>query len=161
MASYEDIAYGLPAYREFRPTSFDIRGLGCDDQQHWKVLPVGRNRDSGILAESNFETAVSMLPEDGHEVHSFNHWGCGWFEIILIDPDNCEAMRIAGEITSAIEVYPVLDEEDYSRREWEAAQEAWEYMALRDRIETATDAGLSMFAARRDDVPSECIEALV
>jgi len=88
---------------------------------------VGRSRDSSILEESNFDTAVSMLGGESDTVCiiQFNHWAVGWIEELMIDPKDANAVRIACDIHENLETYPVLDEDDYSRREFEVAVEAW------------------------------------
>lgn len=86
------------------------------------VVVVGCNRDSDILAESNFATALQMLGGEGKnvEVHRFGHWGCGWFELILVNPKAKKHLRIAYDIHVALREYPVLDESDYSERQYES-----------------------------------------
>ena len=114
----------MQTYGEFQPTGFDPAGLGLPDQQDWLVLGVGRNRDSGCLAESNFHTALKELGGESEtvEVHRFGHWGPGWFEIILLHPSRKED----GEsIESSLEDYCVLDDMDLSEREHEWVWESW------------------------------------
>jgi len=146
-------------YQEFQPTGFDSRGLGLPDRQDWRVLEsVSRTRDSSLLAESNFEVACNILGEeneDSYEVHRFGHWGPGWFEIIIINPGNRAAMAAADDIERALADYPVLDDSDYSRRQYEAVQETWAQASIKDRLYylSRSGGGCSMFAARRDEVP--------
>lgn len=145
-------------YQEFRPTGFDPRGLGLPDRQDWRVLEVFRNRDSSLLGESNFEIACNILgeeSEDSYEVHRFGHWGPGWFEIILVNPENAQTMAAADEIERALADYPVLDDGDYSRRTWEAVQETWQRASIKERLYylSRSGGGCSMFAVRRDEVP--------
>jgi len=109
-------------------------GWGLPDG--WAIGPVGRHRDSDVLQESNFSVACQDLhrdagPERGPydddddatgtwEVVRFGHWAVGWVEEIAyrIDgPAATAACRIAGQL----EVSAVLDEMDYSEREYEAA----------------------------------------
>jgi hypothetical protein len=102
------------------------------------VIVYGRNRDSDILNNSNFETFLSSLggESDTVRVDSFNHWGCGWFEYISVDTGDEEKIIIAEETHCALSEYPVLDEEDYSRRQEEQAQETWrDCYNTRNRIE--------------------------
>jgi hypothetical protein len=145
------------AYSKFQPTGFDPKGLGLEDQQDWLVVEVSHNRDSGPLDKSNWESLVKSLDKidpDGkdHEAHSFNHWGPGWFEIMLVRPGSaCETE--AEEIEGALSDYPVLDEEDYSRRTHDEACEAWEHTRMRDRIKILARHNCSIFAARRDEIP--------
>ncbi len=112
----------MERYQGFRPTAFDSQGLGCDEQQDWFVGPCSITRDSELLSVSNWETMLKCLEEkdpdgEGHEVHRFGHWGPGWFEIVLIRPDSACFVECE-EIEGALENYPVLDESDYSEREW-------------------------------------------
>lgn len=123
----------MQKYSEFRPTCFDPRGLNLDDRQDWLVAPVSRTRDTGPFEESNFQTALEMLGGESEtvEVHRFGHWGPGWFEIIIIQPGS-DAAKKAEDIESSLENYPVLDDEDFSRREYDDFLESWDNWAARD-----------------------------
>lgn len=144
----------MQTYGEFAPTTFDPKGLNLPDQQDWLVAPVGRNRDNEDepLTASNweaFKAALNEVDSDGEswEEHSFNHWGVGWFEIILIKPDTLAA-EAAIELEKALEDYPILDDDDHSSREFEATCEAWESYSLSDRIDLCKRAGVSIFRAK-------------
>ncbi len=122
----------MQTYAEFSPTGFDAKGAFLDDdRQDWLVLPVSQTRDSGPMAESNFQTALSIMggESDTVEVHRFGHWGPGWFEIIIVDP---KRRKEADEIESSLENYPVLDDMDLSERESEQATEDWDNYGRRD-----------------------------
>ena len=121
----------MDTYSNFQPTGLDIKGLNLKDQQNWYVLPVQRTRDSETLETSNWHTAISLLDalddtsdETPYETHSFGHWACGWFEIILINPNNDDACKLACEIVSSLADYPVLDDEHYSSLEWDDFEES-------------------------------------
>lgn len=137
-------------YSEFKPTGYDNHINFDEDREGWLVVPVGRNRDSGLQEESNFEAATKLLggESDTVEIHRFGHWACGWFEIILVDPKHGDALV---EMRDALEDYPLLDDEDHSQREYDAINEAWEDMSLSDRMDYAVKHGRSMFAARKGD----------
>jgi len=112
-------------YKEFQPTAFDPKGLGLREQQDWLVLPVCQTRDSEALPKSNFRVALRWLSEtdsdekeSDYEQHSFNHWGPGWFDIIIVKPGT-KANDIAEEIEASLEEYPILDEMDWSELELE------------------------------------------
>ena len=124
----------METYAEFRPTGFDPRGLALDDQQNWLVVPVSQTRDSGPLDRSNFAAALAGLGDEGPtvEVHRFGHWACGWFEIIIIDPLDTTALKIAEDIERALMDYPVLDDEDYSNTQHAEYLESWDNYAARD-----------------------------
>lgn len=140
-------------YKDWAPTSFDCRGLNLADRQDWLVAPVIQTRDSGCLEQSNFNSALEILggeQVDRVEVHRFGHWGPGWFEIILVSPELAE--QVEG-IEARLEDYPVLDEDDWSNREWEAAINWWNDCGLRERIRICDKYRVSIFAARRDEIP--------
>lgn len=85
----------------------------------------------------------------------FGHWACGWYELILAHP-SLESR--VDEIQAALESYSVWDEEDFSRREYEEAQEIWEMSDLADRLHylktCGSDPKPSIFSIRRDEMPS-------
>lgn len=146
-------------YGEFQPTAFDRRGLFLPERHNWLVAPVSQTRDSGPLEQSNFETALAELggESDAVEVHRFGHWGPGWYEIILIDPADAGAVDKARGMEERLADYPILDEEDFSRRELEAAEKAWAAMGRASRAYALEryGRGVSIFAIRRDELPSE------
>lgn len=113
-------------YSKHRPTGFDPQGAFLPDRQFWLVVPVSQTRDSGPFDHSNFAAALALLggESDTVEVHRFGHWGPGWYEIIIVDPASPEA-DIARDIESRLEDYPVLDDDDFSRREWDDYLESW------------------------------------
>lgn len=129
----------MKPYSQFRPTQFDQKGLGCDDQQDWLVAVTSRTRDSDVLTESNWTVACKEFDEadpEGvdHDVHRFGHWGPGWFEIILVRPGS-KCQEIAEGHESALADYPVLSDDDFCQAECEAANEAWASMLTSERLE--------------------------
>jgi len=92
-----------------------------EDLSTWCKGP-GQSRDSEILEQSNFDVALERLGGEHEgivEVHRFGHWACGWFEHIMVNPKYLDKIKILREIASDLERYPVLDDFDYSDREWE------------------------------------------
>lgn len=158
----------MQRYRSYRPTGFDMAGLNAyslgpdeePDRSEWFVAPCGRNRDSGILTESNFQVIVKRLravdpEENDFQECEFNHWACGWFGIILVRPDS-PACKVAEEAEASLENYPILDEFDHSDRETEAIDSEWSRMSVRERYDAIRSArGISIFAARRDYLPED------
>jgi hypothetical protein len=128
----------METYSKFRPTQFDHH-IMVDSQENWLVAPVAHNRDSDVLTESNWNTFLKWIgPESDnrYQIHRFNHWGPGWFEIILINQNCAELVKIGEEAESALANYPVLDDMDYSEREQAEANEIWEKCYnVKDRIE--------------------------
>ena len=145
-----------------RPDSF---AAFCDD---WFYSPkafvfLGRNRDSDLLTLSNFECALKAIGGESDTVRVVreHHWACGWVEWIAIHESDCDALIVADEILEALADYPVLDDEHFGELEWNAAAADWERMGVAERIDLCNDAGVSIFAARRDDMPSDAYGTIV
>ena len=149
----------LQRYSEFSPTPVDSTGLNLPDRQDWFIAPIGLTRDSGDLDTSNWEVSLLEIEEidpDGGdwEIHRFGHWACGWLEVLIVRPDTaCNDWMI--KTSESLENYPILNEMDYSDREWNSTVEAWGYTTMSDRIDILSKHGLSVFAARRDEVPQD------
>ena len=109
-------------YSQFKPTSFDSH-ISLEGKESWFVFPCARNRDSDSLEESNFHCGLEKLGGEGEdvEVHRFGHWANGWFEIIVIRPKT-EAAKSAVKLESKLEDYPLLNEDDYCERRYEAGE---------------------------------------
>lgn len=82
------------------------------------------NRDSGILEESNFSAALKRMggESDSVQIVRFSHWLCGWVEMICIRDSDPDMVQKGNDIENQLEDYPILDEEDFSNREWDAAR---------------------------------------
>ena len=118
------------------PSGFDSYDnyLGETPSKDWLVL-LYHNRDSDILTESNWDYALALLGGESEsvEIFRFGHWACGWFEYLCVSAKNpCQNttfipkhIRIANKIESDLADYPVLDEEDFYRREQTEAEEIW------------------------------------
>lgn len=105
----------------------------------WFSGGVGRSRDSRLMEASNFDIAWKRLSDaslhlkieeedncpggDSCRIVTENHWAVGWVEWIAIHKSDTGALAEAEKIIEELENYPVLDDEDYSRREYEAAIE--------------------------------------
>lgn len=153
---------------------------------HGWFVGLGQNRDSGTLTRSNFEVflkALRELPEvtvddtknaelsyrteredwssvDTVYVVSESHWACGWIDWIAIHPSNEAAIKLADEMLCALEDYPVLDDDHWSRREDEAVMKWWQGEPLSWRIELCRDNNESIFAARHDYPPESVYNEL-
>ena len=125
------------------------RDFGCflDERlDAWRVT-VTRTRDSDILTNTNWDVAVARLTEkcgdeseafeeredvsdaeftagvaSGWMIVRFGHWAVGWIEHILVAPGT-PADDEMQEIESALEGYPVLDEDAFSAAEYDATIE--------------------------------------
>ena len=104
-----------------------------DDADRWAIV-YSHNRDSGLLDQSNASVIGKALeaftegdsPDVVSESHS--HWLVGHvdgFSIRVFDGDGniTEAFRTYFGLLEQMEAYPVLDESDYSQREYDATLE--------------------------------------
>lgn len=155
----DDYGRYMQRYGDWGPTPFDARGLAGEqyDISDWYVFPVLVTRDTpeASLAASNFAVAEKEFERvdpdgEGWEKHGFNHWGPGWFDIILVKPGTAAA-DMALEFCRALEDYPVLDESDWSERRFNAVCEYWAQCSIRERVEYCRDAGVSVFGARSNN----------
>jgi hypothetical protein len=139
MSVYDDC---FERYGDHSPTAFD-RNINIDDEDtersKWFVMPVSRTRDSGPLDESNFHSFLDGLGGESEtvEVHRFGHWGPGWYEIIIVSPEDEKALKSAYDMARSLENYPALDDQDWSNREWEEFEQSWDSWGctgFRDRL---------------------------
>lgn len=100
-----------------------------DDSDKWAIVYTS-NRDSGIVEQSNaavIERALSKPEfEDDIRFESHGHWAVGHvdgFSIRCFDgAGNVTPVLLAyAELHAALESYPVLDDDDVSMREFDAA----------------------------------------
>ena len=105
---------------------------------HWDGYyraPVGRNRDSDLPTQSNWDQQWDALKAFRADVPDAdgvspvavceNHWAVGWVEWVAIHESNGPALREADRLAARVERYPVLNEEDRSNREWEDYEKGW------------------------------------
>ena len=88
---------------------------------------VGQSRDSDALERSNFACMLRAIggESDTVTVVRESHWAVGWVEWIAIHQDDSAALEIADEIKAGLDDYPVIDENDWSERESDDADETW------------------------------------
>jgi hypothetical protein len=144
-------------YKDFAPTGFDYKGFCLHERQGWYVAPCTYTRDTGLLSLATWASQLEILVGTEYEIHRLGHWGCGWFEIVLVHPDHLEVVE---EIEAALAYYPVLDDELYSSMVHTAAEEYWENASIQDRIEILAENGVSIFKARNQQLPVEVADAV-
>lgn len=88
---------------------------------------LGQHRDSDCLTRSNFISGLEAIGGESETVAVVreSHCAVGWVEWIAIHQDDEEALKIANEIASALDNYPVLDDDHYCQIESEEADEIW------------------------------------
>tara|TARA_R110000824_G_scaffold198823_1_gene382872 strand:+ start:66 stop:557 length:492 start_codon:yes stop_codon:yes gene_type:complete len=132
----------------------------------------GRNRDSSIMENSNYELILGelldlaepfdKLRDDGEPyVYDFRagHWACGWIEQIIIRQDAPkQIIERAKEIDEALSDYPVYSDDDYSERQWNEMYRYWNDIDIKERVEWLQESGESIFLARNDDHIPESLD---
>lgn len=120
-------------------------------------VAIGRHRDSDTLTESNWRVLLKRLGGESETVLIIrdSHWAVGWVEAIYIHESNTTALGIADEARAAMDDYPVLDESDWSQLEWDEAAKYWASIRPCDRIDWCRRYDISIFAARRDELPDD------
>lgn len=108
------------------------------------IAPVGRNRDSDLLTESNWAAQLETLKAIPYgnknwgfeaapwEIVRENHWACGWIEWVALNPHASEWIAAMEKLAARLESYPVLNEDDWSNREHESACESFDRYSVRD-----------------------------
>lgn len=102
----------------------------CYIGTHWPEYyssGVGQSRDSDCLEQSNFFTMLDRLGGESSTVIvvTASHWAVGWVAWIAIHESDTKSLAIADKERGSLEDYCALDEDDWSRREDEAANETW------------------------------------
>ena len=148
------------------------RGYDLPDADNW-LIHYTTNRDSGLLDQSNEQAIIKRLEPftEGDDpdvmVESHSHWAVGYvdgFSLRVLRPDGTitDAFREFCGIRESLENYPVLDEADYSEREWNATLENYsiEMWSLRNDLpegwegevyEWFSDNGHHRYIENRDD----------
>lgn len=115
-------------WRKFECFCWD-RSRDLDDPDNWTIL-YSHNRDSGLLDQSNADAIDKAMkpfteaddPDVVFESHS--HWAVGHVDGMSIrvyrNGQITKAFRTYHALAERLANYPVLDEEDYSRREFDA-----------------------------------------
>jgi hypothetical protein len=100
-----------------------------EDGDNWTIINT-HHRDSDLLSQSNADAIDNALqPFMGDDCISMrsSHWGVGWVDGYAIrvykEGEVTKAFSAYAELYIALQNYPVLDDEDYSRRELEASIE--------------------------------------
>ena len=99
---------------------------------------LSRHRDSGLVEESNFQSALNALngESDTVKVIRFSHWAVGWIEVILIHESDKEAIDKGNEIEKSLKNYPILDEDVFGEMVTEKESE------MHDQIKCDAECGL-------------------
>lgn len=128
---------------------------GAEWPEHYVFL--GQHRDSDSLGRSNFRCALKALGGESETVVVVRegHWAVGWVEWIGIHESDDKSLLVADEILEGLDSYPVVNEDDWSELEYDEVCQFWERLSVRERAEYCREAGVSIFSARRDYLPSD------
>lgn len=158
-----DFSDFLESYSGHRPTVWD--GHICSELDSFFIGPCSQSRNSNTLERVNFEQSseavLKVSQNEETEIHRFGHWACGWYELLLIHPEDTEALKVASQIAAGLEDYGVVNEEALSEAEYDEACEYWEGMSVSDRIDVCNRFGASIFAARSDTLPDDPTGAIL
>ena len=99
---------------------------------------LSHHRDSGLVEESNFWSALRALngESDTVKVIRAKHWAVGWVEFILIHESDKESINKGNEIEESLNNYPILDEDAFGELLSEKEKEMY------DQIKYDADHGL-------------------
>lgn len=108
----------------------DTNEWGQPSGVKYVTTPLGTHRDADALAESNWSVISPAMEKADSFGHVSEHAGSfvhtegsclnGWNDSVMVRVDDAVALREAMNFVNALSDYPVLDEEDYSEREWAA-----------------------------------------
>lgn len=145
-------------YKNWAPTQFDSKGLNADEYGigDFYVLPIlHQPKLSGqLLNKANFDSALKILGGESEKVQVlyFGHWTSN-LEIIVVHPELIDKVQ---EIENLLSDYPVLNDEYYSKLEYEALTELWnntfDYQDRKDfviKYNKRYDASYSLNQAKR------------
>lgn len=148
------------------------RGYDLEDADAWTIYYTG-HRDSGLLARSNHAEIATLLapftagddPDVVFESHS--HWAVGHIDGFSVrvfgkGSEITEAFTEFCQIKQDLEDYPILNESDYSEREYAATLENYrsEMWAAREELPEGwesevyswfSDNGRDRYTENRDD----------
>ena len=108
------------------------RQYDLESPEDWTIVYT-HGRDSGLVAQSNAHAIeAAMQPfldaEDSDVIEEHHrHWACGWVDGYAIrvfrNEEITPAFQAWANLHFCMQDYPLLDEEDHSRREYEATLE--------------------------------------
>ena len=127
--------------------------MGEEYPEYYVLL--GQHRDSHLVDQSNFSCALDRLGGESETVIVVRsgHWAVGWVESLLIHESDSEAIAEGEKIQAEIADYPVLDDSDYSDREYRRVMDYWQPASLTERMHLCADCNIPVPAARHNDAP--------
>lgn len=115
-----------------RPSDFGYHG-NLDMFKTWSLGPVIEHRDSTLIDQSNAHEIKRIFEQtdpDGKDwtITNCSHWAVGWvdhlsmrvYKRVLHTLVPCHVLLVWQDIENSLEDYPILNENDYSEREYNA-----------------------------------------
>jgi hypothetical protein len=144
--------------------------IGATWEDYYSVI--GMHRDSPLLDVHNFGEVKTALEakiaeigathvnegQDNEQPFLINpyesHWAVSHIEWLGLHKDSPESLlQLADELLDKLADYPILNEESFSEKEWDAANETWASLPLQERVELCQKYHICIFAARHDCIP--------
>jgi hypothetical protein len=120
----KDVAGNWKRFESF----LSYRASEIDDPDDWAIVYT-HNRDSGVLDQSNADAIAESLElfTEGNDpdvvMESHSHWAVGHVDGSSIRVYRhgaiTDAFRTYHDLMDQLDEYPILDEKDYSNREYE------------------------------------------
>lgn len=100
------------------------------------LIAYAQHRDSDTITRSNWASFVKALggESDTVAIERSNHWAVGWVDYLIVDPQDLERVKLAEELRSRLEDYPVLDEMEWSKLEWNEYLDGWKDYGASDFV---------------------------
>lgn len=109
----------------------DYISFGTDPSTEGFGRTIQAHRDSDLIEVSNYEVIKADIfenyPDDDSYELNDNHWAVGWIKTLCVRVYKpvmyrwviTDAFKAIYAWQEKLDNYPIADEEDYSRREWE------------------------------------------
>lgn len=124
-----------------RPDSFMYHGSNKEMFETWSWGPCVLHRDSGLLDQSNYHALVrelelaeknGIIEKDSYSISRASNWAVGWsehlsFRAVDSERNPTRVFRWIQCWNDLLSEYPVVDESDYSEREYNATLANIEY----------------------------------
>lgn len=153
-----------------RPSDFGYFG-NLDMFKTWSLGPIIEHRDSTLIDQSNASEIKKIF--ESHSEHesdwaitSYNHWAVGWvdhlslrvYKRVLHTLVPCKVLSVWQDIEDRLADYPLLNEDDYSEREYNATLEnienAADYYAGQHDVDLPEDYASTLFSWFWDNIQS-------
>lgn len=166
------VNHGYDIDKDFNGHLWQHPGSYAGHSPSGDIVLYSRHRGSTILENTNYTALMAeaaklnkrYVPSDFEPfIYDFRA-GCslvGWVEYIIVKRSApVEVLDWAYETLGALEAYPVLCDSSYSEAQYNAIVDYWARESLATRVELCGEAGVSMFAARREGIPGAVFDEL-